>query len=192
MKISILLPYKENYSPQYAGAVSLFVNDITKISSFNKDILIFGNTQSKKKLSKNYINLELNKKIFQSTSKIYVETFLKAQEKLNTELIEVHNRPNYIKIIKQKYNKNVKISEFVITTKNYVITNLINIINYVLFRVKNAKFLSHKLLSIFLHASTSASTAFTDLSNITCSSFVRIIGTTFSTPLAPIITGTPT
>ena len=103
MKISILLPYKENYSPQYAGAVSLFVNDITKISSFNKDILIFGNTQSKKKLSKNYINLKLNKKIFQSTSKIYVETFLKAQAKLNTELIEVHNRPNYIKIIKQKY-----------------------------------------------------------------------------------------
>ena len=36
MKISILLPYKENYSPQYAGAVSLFVNDITKISSFNQ------------------------------------------------------------------------------------------------------------------------------------------------------------
>ena len=103
MKISILLPYKENYSPQYAGAVSLFVNDITKISSFNKDILIFGNTQSKKKLSKNYINLKLNKKIFHSTSKIYVETFLKAQKKLNTELIEVHNRPNYIKIIKQKY-----------------------------------------------------------------------------------------
>ena len=103
MKISILLPYKENYSPQYAGAVSLFVNDITKISYFNKDILIFGNTQSKKRLSKNYINLELNKKIFQSTSKIYVETFLKAQKKLNTELIEVHNRPNYIKIIKQKY-----------------------------------------------------------------------------------------
>ena len=25
MKISILLPYKENFSPNYAGAVSLFV-----------------------------------------------------------------------------------------------------------------------------------------------------------------------
>ena len=103
MKISILLPYKENYSPQYAGAVSLFVNDITKISSFNQNILVFGNTQSKKKLSKNYINLELNKKIFQSTSKIYVETFLKAQKKFNTELIEVHNRPKYINIIKKSY-----------------------------------------------------------------------------------------
>ena len=52
MKISILLPYKENYSPQYAGAVSLFVNDITKISSFSNDILVFGNTQSKKNYQK--------------------------------------------------------------------------------------------------------------------------------------------
>ena len=103
MRISILLPYKENYSPQHAGAVSLFVNDITKISSFNKDILVFGNTQSKKKLSKNYINLELNKKIFQSTSKIYVETFLETQKNNNPDLIEVHNRPNYIKLIKKNY-----------------------------------------------------------------------------------------
>ena len=31
MKISILLPYKENFSPNYAGAVSLFVKDISKI-----------------------------------------------------------------------------------------------------------------------------------------------------------------
>ena len=31
MKISILLPYKENFSPIYPGAVSLFVNDTVKI-----------------------------------------------------------------------------------------------------------------------------------------------------------------
>jgi glycosyltransferase involved in cell wall biosynthesis len=104
MKISILLPYKENYSPQYAGAVSLFVNDITKVSSFINDIHIFGNTQSKKKLSKNYINLELKKKIFLSTSKIYVETFLKTQKKINPDLIEVHNRPNYIRLIKKNFH----------------------------------------------------------------------------------------
>ena len=104
MKISILLPYKENYSPQYAGAVSLFVNDITKISSFNNDILVFGNTQSKKKLSKNYINIELKKKIFSSTSKIYVEAFLKTQKKNKPDLIEVHNRPNYIRLIKKNFH----------------------------------------------------------------------------------------
>jgi glycosyltransferase involved in cell wall biosynthesis len=104
MTISILLPYKENYSYKYAGAVSLFVNDITKESSFKKNILIFGNTNSNQILSKNYINLDLNKKFFQSTSKIYVDTFLKAQKKINPDLIEVHNRPNYIKKIKKNYH----------------------------------------------------------------------------------------
>ena len=32
MKISILLPYKENFTPDYAGAVSLFLNDTIKLS----------------------------------------------------------------------------------------------------------------------------------------------------------------
>ena len=36
MKISILLPYKENFSPSYAGAVSLFINDTVKISNYKK------------------------------------------------------------------------------------------------------------------------------------------------------------
>ena len=38
MKISILLPYKENFSPTYPGAVSLFVNDTTKISKYKKKL----------------------------------------------------------------------------------------------------------------------------------------------------------
>ena len=67
MKISILLPYKENFTPNYAGAVSLFVNDMTKQSIFKNSTFIFGNTNSKKKLSKNYINLDLKKKFFQSS-----------------------------------------------------------------------------------------------------------------------------
>ena len=48
MNISILLPYKENYSQSNAGAVSIFVNDTTKISKFRKNITIFGNTNFKK------------------------------------------------------------------------------------------------------------------------------------------------
>ena len=32
MKISILLPYKENFSPSYPGAVSLFVKDTAALS----------------------------------------------------------------------------------------------------------------------------------------------------------------
>ena len=36
MKISIILPYKENFSPEYPGAVSLFLNDVTKLSKYKK------------------------------------------------------------------------------------------------------------------------------------------------------------
>jgi len=103
MKISILLPYKENFTPNYAGAVSLFVNDITKESIFKKSTFIFGNTNSKIRLSKNYINLDLKKKLFQSTSKLYINTFLDYHKKISTDLVEVHNRPNYINLIKKNF-----------------------------------------------------------------------------------------
>jgi len=104
MKISILLPYKENFSLDHAGAVSLFVNDITKVSIHKISTKIFGNTLYKKYLSANYINLITNKKFFLSTNKEYVKKFLYYKNVLDSDLIEVHNRPNYIKIIKKYYN----------------------------------------------------------------------------------------
>ena len=103
MNISILLPYKENYTQNAAGAVSLFVNDITKESLFKKTTKIFGNTIYKKKFSNNYINLEFDKNLFLSSNKLYVDSFINYKETINSDLIEVHNRPNYIKIIKKKY-----------------------------------------------------------------------------------------
>ena len=103
MNISILLPYKENFVSNYAGAVSLFVNDITKKSVYQKTTKIFGNTIYKKILSNNYVNLSFGNKIFLSSNNQYVEKFLDHKETLNSDLIEVHNRPNYINIIKTKY-----------------------------------------------------------------------------------------
>jgi glycosyltransferase involved in cell wall biosynthesis len=103
MKISILLPYKENYASNNAGAVSLFVNDITKNSVYQKTTKIFGNTIYKKFLSSNYVNLKFDKNIFLSSNNQYANYFINYKEILNSDLIEVHNRPNYIKIIKRKY-----------------------------------------------------------------------------------------
>jgi hypothetical protein len=68
MKISILLPYKENFSPNYPGAVSLFVNTTNKVSKFKNNITVFGSTNYKKKLSTNYININLKKKFLSSQS----------------------------------------------------------------------------------------------------------------------------
>ena len=61
MKISILLPLKENFSPSYAGAVSLFINDTLKFSKFRKDITVFGHTEYKKKFKHKYLNIHIKK-----------------------------------------------------------------------------------------------------------------------------------
>ena len=100
MKISILLPYKENFSPVYAGAVSLYVNDTVRISKFVKNIVVYGNTNFKKIFNLNYKNIPLTKISFQSLSKKYVEQFIKIEKKHNSDLIEIHNRPNYIDLLK--------------------------------------------------------------------------------------------
>ena len=57
MKIGILLPYKENFSPDYPGAVSLFVNETSQNSKFKKHIVVFGNTNYKKKFNIKYVNI---------------------------------------------------------------------------------------------------------------------------------------
>ena len=62
MKISILLPFKENFSANYAGAVSLFVNDTINHSIYKKKITVFGNTDYTNFLSTNYKNIKFKKK----------------------------------------------------------------------------------------------------------------------------------
>ena len=105
MKISILLPYKENFSPMYPGAVSLFVHDTSKISKYKKNITVYGNTQYKKKFNLKYVNIELHKAIFRSQSKQYVKQFIKIEKKNKSDLIEIHNRPNYLKYLIASLNK---------------------------------------------------------------------------------------
>ena len=65
MKISILLPFKENFSPSYAGAVSLFINDTLKFSKFRKNLI------------KNIITLMLRKIFFQVKIKNTLKNLLK-------------------------------------------------------------------------------------------------------------------
>ena len=105
MKISILLPYKENFSKDYAGAVSIFINGVNKHSKYKKQIKVFGNTIYSKFLSKNYINIPYEKKIFYSSSKTYVKNFIDKEVSINSDIIELHNRPTYLKYFTHHKNK---------------------------------------------------------------------------------------
>ena len=105
MKISILLPYKENFSPEYPGAVSLFVYETSKISKYKKSITVFGNTNFYKKFDINYKNIELKKTLLSSQTRNYVNKFIQLEKDIGSSIIEIHNRPSYVHILK-KQNKN--------------------------------------------------------------------------------------
>ena len=107
MKISILLPYKENFSPEYPGAVSLFVYETSKISKFKKNITVFGNTNFKKKFNIKYQNIDLSRNLFSSQTRNYVKRFIKLEKKFKSTLIEVHNRPSYIHILNTEVNNKI-------------------------------------------------------------------------------------
>ncbi len=107
MKIAILLPYKENYSKFDTGAVSIFVNGVNNLSKYKDNIKIYGST-THKPLSENYKNLSLKKKFFQSSSKVYIQDFLKSIKNEKIDILEIHNRPHYLKyLLKLKNTKKI-------------------------------------------------------------------------------------
>ncbi|MDC3184488.1 glycosyltransferase [Candidatus Pelagibacter sp.] len=105
MNIAILLPYKENYTKNEAGAVSIFVNDTNKLSKFKNQIKVYGSTNNKNKLN-NYINIKLDKKIFSSTSSQYLNSFIDLIRTNNIDILEIHNRPHYVNYLDKL--KNIK------------------------------------------------------------------------------------
>ena len=107
MRISILLPFKENFSPEYAGAVSLYIDQITKKSSYKKNITVYGNTHYKKKLSTKYKNIFIEKLFFQSNQIKYIKRFIELHKKEPSDLIEVHNRPLYLKELFKNLNSKI-------------------------------------------------------------------------------------
>ncbi len=112
MKISILLPYKENFSPIYPGAVSIFLNSVIKKSKYKKNITVYGNTEFKKIYNIKYKNIDIPKKILglgSQTSK-YINNFIKLENKRPSDIIEIHNRPIYAQLL--PINKSKKVLYF--------------------------------------------------------------------------------
>ena len=105
MKIAILLPYKENFSPDYPGAVSLFVNETSNISKLKKYITVYGSTNFEKKFNVKYKNIKISKKFLASNSKQYIDEFINLEKNKKSNLIEIHNRPSYLKYLDKKLNK---------------------------------------------------------------------------------------
>ena len=104
-KIAIILPYKEIYSDNFAGAASIWVKDYFSFSKLSKDSVIYGNLdKGLKPLTDNFKNINISSTSFSKT-KEYINFFYKDHLKNNFDIIEIHNRPEYLNyLIKKKIN----------------------------------------------------------------------------------------
>jgi len=101
--IAILLPYKEKYNLNKAGAASIWVKDYLSISKLKNQTLIFGNLNKKDKpLTKNFISINLDKTYIRKNIQ-YTKHLYDYHLKNPFKIIEIHNRPeSLLYLIKKK------------------------------------------------------------------------------------------
>jgi glycosyltransferase involved in cell wall biosynthesis len=99
-KIYIILPFKENLNPIKSGAVSIYIKDLLKYSNYKKSIKIISSEDFK------------NSRFFRNRN--YINEFCKKNKNKKIPIIEIHNRPEYVNIVK----KNFPDSKIILTYHN--------------------------------------------------------------------------
>ena len=109
MKIASILPYKENYTKQGAGAVALWISDFMRDSIYKRNTFVFGNTKNKNFLTKNYTNINISNvnSRLNSTTKEYSSKIIKKIKIINFDIIELHNRPIMVKEFFKKIDSKI-------------------------------------------------------------------------------------
>ena len=88
--IFIILPFKESLEPKKSGAVSIYIKDSLKHSKYKKKIkLISSNEFSQSRFFKN---------------KNYINDFCYKYKNSKISIIEIHNRPEYVNILKKHFS----------------------------------------------------------------------------------------
>ena len=102
-EIAILLPYKENFTENNAGAASIWVKDYLNKSSLKSRSTVYGYlSDNSKPLLNNFKNLKLGKS-FVKKNISYTDKLYKEYLKYNFKIIEIHNRPeSLLYLIKKK------------------------------------------------------------------------------------------
>ena len=100
MKIVIILPLKEIYNKNHAGAVSILVNSHLKYSRYKKVTKIFGSATNEP-MNKN-IFFPIRKENF-FKNRLYIDSIATLIGTDYESIIEIHNRPEYFFYLKKKF-----------------------------------------------------------------------------------------
>ena len=105
---AIILPYKECFSFKNFGAVSIWVNDYLKNSKKSNDLIYCTKLNNDQiYLRKNVAPISIEGKFF--TNSKYIKKISLDIIKKNIDVVEIHNRPEYVFYLIKK-NLNIKIN----------------------------------------------------------------------------------
>ena len=92
-ELAILLPYKEQYTINKAGAASIWVKDYLKHSNLKNNTTVYGNLHKKDKpITNNFKNILIDN-IFLKKNLYYTKKFYEHCINQKHKIIEIHNRP---------------------------------------------------------------------------------------------------
>ena len=106
-RIFILLPHKEKFSKKNSGSASIWVKDFYNLSVFKNEISVYGSNVIKKNatIKRIYNNIDIKNIKYQSKTSLYLKKFLNSVKKKNPQIIEIHNRPNYLTTLFTVFSK---------------------------------------------------------------------------------------
>ena len=94
-KSAIILPFKESYSDDGFGAVSIWVKDYLNNSNINRDLVFCRKLETNRKyLTKDVAPILVSEKLF--TNSNYIKKISLEIIKNKIKIVEIHNRPEYV------------------------------------------------------------------------------------------------
>ncbi len=104
-QIAILLPSREGFDPKHFGAIALCVKDFVENSQYKHQSTVFGAVSMNGFPNINYVSLQIkrHKLLLESRSAAYSRAFLKHILQIKPNLVEIHNRPNLVLSIANKW-----------------------------------------------------------------------------------------
>ena len=105
-KSAIILPYKEIFSTNGFGAVSVWVNDYLRFTKLSNLIVFCKKLKNQKYLNKNVLPVDISNKFY--TNLNYIKKINQKLIEKKIVSVEVHNRPEYAHFL-IKNNPNLKV-----------------------------------------------------------------------------------
>ena len=114
MSINIILPYKEKFTKNKASSVSITVRNNFQHSKYKKFIRIFGQSVENPMYEKNFFGIKRHWNFFRSKNEniaIQMCNMINSENSIK-QIIEIHNRPYLVNLIKSKISTSHKLTLF--------------------------------------------------------------------------------